>query len=175
MEKSKTFIKSLLVFVLNPAIIIIVAYLYIGVTVLFRFHLDSMLTTNAAFVVLISLSGLSFSYTKTLDDRKNSQLLTRYAGETFAWSALIILFFSILKFCYQKCIELFFAEKSGDIFVFISGVIIVYLCILLMISAWLSFKGLSSLGFVLMRNFFRESAKGSHEKECGEYFIKLTT
>jgi len=86
-----------------------------GIIVYIDYTNNSTLVTNAAFVVMASLSAISFSYARTKEAEKISNRLT-FAGERLLHGAILLIVTSVIKFILFKINETYPLEELNTAF-----------------------------------------------------------
>jgi drug/metabolite transporter (DMT)-like permease len=79
-----------------PLIAFFIGVIYVGI-VLVNFNKDTTPITNAAFVIVSVLSGLSFAMASAVTDKKVKDRFV-YCGERFFHSAILLILASVLKY-----------------------------------------------------------------------------
>ena len=72
---------------------------------------DTIHITNAAFVIIASLSAISFSFARTIDSKELSDRVT-FAGERFLHGAILVLTASIIKYFIFIVLKISYFENT---------------------------------------------------------------
>ncbi len=133
-----------------PIFIILIVGMYYQVILFSNLKIDTTSITNTFFAICATLSALSFSYCRTIDESNEEKKLLREAGEDFFHSSILLICASIIKYAILSFDENNIVSFLINIYNFLKNIIGILVGLLYLNALISAHDGLTILNKILL-------------------------